>query len=130
MNNLLYSNGLQELESSRAETAETAKTPGSDPGHVRILLSQAASDHLTATGESAFMVIGRASHPDDPARWVIHLLPVPMATASAACEIALGLRKPGKRIITPAIATDAPQAPSRARKCPSTKTTHQDHLPT
>jgi hypothetical protein len=116
MNNLLYSNGLQELDSSRAETAETAKTPGSVPGHVRILLSQAASEALTATGESAFMVIGRASHPDDPARWILHLVPVPMATASAACEVATGVRKAGKRIVPPAITTDEPQAPSRASK--------------
>ena len=93
MNNLLYSNGLQELESSRAETAETAKTPGSVPGHVRILLSQTASDHLTATGEAAFLIVGKASLPSDPSRWVIHLVPVPMATAAAACNVALGTHR-------------------------------------
>jgi hypothetical protein len=107
MNNLLYSNGLQELESSRAETAETAKTPGSVPGHVRILLSQAASEALTATGESAFLVIGKASLPSDPSRWVIHCVPLDMKAACEACEVATGARKPGKRINTPAIATDA-----------------------
>jgi hypothetical protein len=107
MNNLLYSNGLQELESSRAETAETAKTPGKAPGHVRILLSQTASDHLTATGESAFLVIGKASLPADPGRWVIHLVPLDMQLACQACEVATGTRKAGKRINPPATATDA-----------------------
>ena len=59
-------------------------------GHRRILLSQAASDHLTATGESAFLVIGKASLPDDPTRWVIHLLPVTMKTACDAIAVATG----------------------------------------
>lgn len=98
MNNLLYSNGLQESDSTRAETAETAKTPGSAPGHLRLLLGERASAALTATGESAFVVIGKASHPDDPSRWVIHLLPVPMKAACEASEVAQGVRKAGKRI--------------------------------
>ncbi len=99
MINSLSDSGLQEYDSPRAETAETAKTPGSVPGHVRILLSQAASEALTATGESAFLVIGKASHPDDPSRWVIHLVPVPMATASAACSVALGTHRAVKNQI-------------------------------
>lgn len=74
-----------------------------DKGHLRILLSQAASDHLTATGESAFLIAGRASHPDDPTRWALHLASCPMATASAACEVATGARKPGKLIVTPEV---------------------------
>jgi len=73
----------------------------------RIPLGPRASEALTATGESAFMVIGRASHPDDPSRWVIHLVPVDMQLACQACEVATGVRKPGRRIITPAIDTDA-----------------------
>ena len=92
--------------------SETCNTTNADS--IRILLGQRASDHLSATGEAAFLVIGKASLPDDPSRWVIHLLPVPMATASAACEIALGLRKAGRRIIPPAITTDASQAPCSA----------------
>jgi hypothetical protein len=98
--------------------SETCNTTVADS--IRILLGQRASDHLTATGESAFLVIGKASHPDDPSRWILHLVPVPMATASAACEIAMGLRKPGKRIITPAIVKDAsqghPEASNRASR--------------
>jgi hypothetical protein len=77
--------------------------------HLRILLDPATSDALSATGESAFLVIGKASLPSDPSRWILHLVPVPMATAAAACEVATGARKPGRRIIPPAIAKDAPQ---------------------
>jgi len=90
--------------------------PPPNPGQVRLLLGQAASDYLTATGEAAFLIVGKASHPDDPARWVIHLLPVSMKTACEACEVATGQRKAGRRIITPAITPDEPQAPSRASK--------------
>jgi hypothetical protein len=97
--------------------------------HRRILLSEEASKHLIEAGE-CWMIAGRSSHPEIAGRIVLHLLAIPKAQADAACEIALGLRKPGKRIIPPAIATDEPQAPSSARKCPSTETTHQDHLPT
>jgi hypothetical protein len=61
--------------------------------HQRILLSEAASDHLTATGESAFLIVGKASHPDDPRRWVIHLLPLDMKAATAACNVALGTHR-------------------------------------
>lgn len=70
--------------------------------HLRILLDPATSDTLSATGEAVFLVVGKASHPADPTRWVVHIVPCPMATASAACEIALGQRKPGRRIQTPA----------------------------
>ena len=84
---------------------ETCNTTNADS--IRILLDQATSDALSATGESAFMVIGRASHPDDPSRWVIHLVPVDMQLACQACEVATGARKPGKRINPPATATDA-----------------------
>lgn len=70
-------------------------------GHLRILLSEAASATLTATGESAFLIVGKVSWPDDPSRWVIHLVPVPMATAAAACQVALGERKPGPRVKGP-----------------------------
>jgi hypothetical protein len=83
--------------------------------HLRILLSQAASEALLAAGE-CFAIAGKSSHPEIAGRVVLHLVSIPKAQADAACEIALGLRKPGKRIITPAIAKDEPQAPSRAGK--------------
>jgi hypothetical protein len=75
--------------------------------HLRILLDPATSDTLSATGEAAFFVIGKASHPDDPSRWVLHLVPVDMQLACQACEVATGARKPGKRINPPATAPDA-----------------------
>lgn len=93
MINSLSDSGLHKMKTPRAETAETAKTPGSAPGHVRILLGESESAALTAAGESVFMVIGRASHPTDPCRWVLHAVPVPMATANAACNVALGTHR-------------------------------------
>jgi hypothetical protein len=54
---------------------------------IRILLSEAASAHLTATGEACFIVIGKASHPDDSSRWVIHLQPCDIGTANDANRI-------------------------------------------
>jgi hypothetical protein len=81
--------------------------------HQRILLSESASKHLLEAGE-CWMIAGRSSHPEIAGRIVLHLVAIPKAQADAACEIALGLRKPGRRIIPPAITTDASQAPSRA----------------
>jgi hypothetical protein len=37
---------------------------------------------------------------------VIHLVPLDMQLACQACQVATGTRKPGKRIVTPAIAPD------------------------
>jgi hypothetical protein len=86
---------VREKESSKSSISlDTGLAgPPPNPGHLRLLLSQAASDYLSATGESAFMVIGKASHPDDPSRWILHLVPVPMATAAAACNVALGTHR-------------------------------------
>jgi hypothetical protein len=84
--------------------------------HQRILLSEAASRHLLEAG-SFFAVIQRGSYPShDGNRMVIHLLPCDYATAAAAVEVAQGLRKPGRRIITPAIATAASQGHPEAGK--------------
>jgi hypothetical protein len=65
-------------------------SPESSPKPIRILLGQAASDHLNAAGESCFAVVGRASYPDDPARWVLHIIPASMATANDAVAVAQG----------------------------------------
>jgi hypothetical protein len=80
-----------------------------EPGRVRLLLGQRASEALTTTGEAAFLIVGKASHPDDPRRWVIHLVPVDIQLACQACEVASGARKPGRRIVPPAIDTDEPR---------------------
>jgi hypothetical protein len=54
------------------------------------------------------VVIGRASHPDDPARWAIHLLPVSMKTACDAIAVATAAKHFGisATIVMPA---DAPK---------------------
>lgn len=75
--------------------------------HRRILLSEEASKHLLEAG-SFFAVIQRGSYPShDGTRLVIHVLPCDYQTAAAAVEVAQGLRKPGKRIITPPAPADA-----------------------
>lgn len=57
---------------------------------IRILLGVKASAALTAAGESAFLIAGKASWPDDPSRWVLHLVPADMKQAADACLVALG----------------------------------------
>jgi hypothetical protein len=74
--------------------------------HQRILLSQAASEALLSAGE-CFVIAGKSSHPEIAGRVVLHLVSIPKAQADAACEVALGIRKAGKRIVTPAIDPDA-----------------------
>lgn len=56
----------------------------------RILLSEAASRALSATGESCFTIVTRCSHPENPKRWVIILEPVPLEVMRAAEAVALG----------------------------------------
>jgi hypothetical protein len=60
---------------------------------IRILLSEAASAHLTAAGESCFAVIGRQSHPGDVSRWILHLIPCDIATADSAVAVAKGTKR-------------------------------------
>jgi hypothetical protein len=57
---------------------------------VRILLSEAASRHLSATGENAFLVAGRGSWPDQPDRWRLWLVPCPVKAANDAVRVARG----------------------------------------
>jgi hypothetical protein len=80
---------------------------------IRILLSEAASLALTESGERAFTVLCKASHPDHPGRWVIHLAPVEWKTACDASSVLLGSHKAVK-IKTPAAAaqTTATAQPS------------------
>jgi hypothetical protein len=53
----------------------------------RIVLGQTASQALTESGESCFIVAGKQSHPDDPTRWILHLIPCDIATANDANRI-------------------------------------------
>jgi hypothetical protein len=60
------------------------------PGQTRILLSDAASRHLDATGESCFAIVSKARTPDVVGRWVIHLVPCSMKTAGDAQAVLMG----------------------------------------
>ena len=78
------------------------------PRIIRLALSERASRHLLEAGE-CFAIIGRGSYPSDPARMVIYCQPVPMATATAACQILAGTHR-AQRIKPPASATAKPAA--------------------
>jgi hypothetical protein len=60
--------------------------------HRKILLSEEASKHLLEAGE-AWVIAGKSSHPEHPGRVVLHLLPLDMKTATAACNVALGTHR-------------------------------------
>jgi hypothetical protein len=66
--------------------------PLAQPGVVRIALSERATAALLEVGE-AFAIVARGSYPTAPGRMVIYLLPVPRATAQAACNVILGTHK-------------------------------------
>lgn len=74
-----------------AETSE--RVSESEKKLIRILLSERVSAALTEAGEQCFAIIGKASHPDDPSRWVLHLAPVEWETAHDACEVLLGRKR-------------------------------------
>ena len=61
---------------------------------LRILLSEAASKHLTATGERCFIVASRAmrgtEEPDTAGRWAIWLTPCTIEQGNAAVRVATG----------------------------------------
>lgn len=69
----------------------------------KILLSEAASRHLLEAGE-CWMIAGKSS--EQPGRVVIHMMPLEKGLADKLCEIAMGTRKPGKRIVTVTGSTD------------------------
>ena len=92
-------------------------------GHVRIALSEVASDALRAAGE-AFVIVGRGSYPEAPGRMVIHCLPIPKRQADAACRVAMGTHRAVK-IKTP----DASNTRARARE-PKTGSGKQDPIAT
>jgi hypothetical protein len=66
-------------------------TAESEP--IRILLSKAASDALTASGEKAFAIVHRVMRSEEPetaGRWAIYLAPVAWPTATAATAVLCG----------------------------------------
>jgi hypothetical protein len=64
------------------------------PPTTRILLSEAASKHLTDAGHECLLVAHRVmrgvEEPETMGRWAISLVPCSMAQARAACNVALG----------------------------------------
>ena len=67
-----------------------------ESGHVRILLSKAASDALLAAG-SCFIVAARATSPDDGSRVAVHCIPCSFERANDAVRVSMG-EKPLRRI--------------------------------
>lgn len=67
----------------------------------RILLSEAASKHLLKAGE-CFMIAGKSSHPEQPGRIVLHLVPIDKPLADAACLVAMGQARATRPRSTPA----------------------------
>ena len=82
--------------------------PTTTPTALKILLDPEQSEILSDTGHSAFLVLARASYPQDPKRWILHIVPTSMSQASAACRVALG-ESNERRIATRA--TAAPSSP-------------------
>lgn len=82
---------------------------------VRLLLSAAASEVLSATGAECFTVICRATRndPDEAGRFVVHLAPVSMPTAKAACHVLLGTHR-AVRIPQPKPVIQPPMSPAPA----------------
>ena len=95
---------------SNLETCPTNpldRPDGLPPGTVRIRLSQAASDALTATGERAFAVACRGTYPDSAGRWVVIASPISWQAACDASDVLLG-RATVRRVKA---ATASPQPP-------------------
>jgi hypothetical protein len=73
--------------------------PLATPAPVRILLSEAASRHLSDTGHPCFAVVSFDRSDQHSGRWVIHLLPCSIAQANDAVHVAQGFaidRRKGK----------------------------------
>ena len=54
----------------------------------RIVLPKEVSKQLP--NAEALVVVGKASHPDDPNRYVLHVVPCTVENANKAARIALG----------------------------------------
>ena len=63
------------------------------PGQTRIMLSEAASRHLSDTGAECFVIVSKARHPEQPGRWVIHLAPCPLKVVQQAEGVLLGTHR-------------------------------------
>ncbi|MEO7099432.1 MAG: hypothetical protein ABI162_08730 [Luteolibacter sp.] len=70
------------------------------PPITRIQLGEKASQALTDAGGKCFAIVTRATHPNDPSRWVIHLVPIDWQTATDADAVLHG-RATAKRMKQP-----------------------------
>lgn len=99
-----HGEGVSQCQNSLDSDSDTPHDAAAVAGVVRILLSEAASRHLTATGERAFIVASRvmrgAEEPETMGRWALHFIPCDIVAANAAVGVALG-RARAVRIKTP-----------------------------
>ena len=63
---------------------------------IRITLDPEQSRQLSQAGQGAFSIVGRASYPGDPSRWILTLAPVEWKTAAAACHVLQGTHRATK----------------------------------
>ena len=82
----------------------TQVDPWAREGVKQIKLGPSASKALTESGQSVFALVSRQRWPDDPQRWAIYLLPVPLALARQAEGVILGTHT-ARPIRKPATAT-------------------------
>jgi hypothetical protein len=68
----------------------------SQPPLIRIQLDAEQSHQLSQAGPGAFSIVGRASYPGDPSRWILNLTPVEWKTAAAACHVLRGTHRATK----------------------------------
>jgi hypothetical protein len=87
------------LESPETGGAKPPAFPVIEPqaGTVRLLLSAPASQALADAGESCFVIVSRATWPEDPKRFVIILAPCPLDIARQAEGVLLGTHT-GRRV--------------------------------
>jgi hypothetical protein len=73
---------------------EPPASPETEPGIVRIRLSEAASAALTASGQGVFTIVHRvmrgAEEPGSAGRWEITLAPIEWRAAVDASRVLLG----------------------------------------
>lgn len=90
----------RERESGKSGISiDTGLRTSPETGVVRILLSEAASKALLAAS-SCFVVAARQTHPNDPARVVLHLVPCSFQQGNDAVAVAQG-RMTAKPIKSP-----------------------------
>lgn len=111
------SEGVSQCQNSLDSDSDTPP----EGAAIRILLGEAASRHLDAAGEGAFIVISKAmrgtEEPETAGRWALHLLPCSITQANDAVAVIQGRAK-----------ASYPKKPKAAPAAPLTP--HDIHNPT